>query len=489
MSLRLSRRKRASLLLALLLGPLLLGPLLLLDGAAAAESVPSADGAKAVRLPLRSGDGGAPNVLLLTIDTLRMDHLGAYGYRLATSPAIDGLAREGVVFTNAITPVPMTAPALASLLTGQHVQVHRVHANVGTFPENVGSIAQAFASAGYETAAFYGNEAVEEFGRGFRVFEEFPRKRVPGGLEMADDLGVQRGIEWLSGAKEPWFLWLHLIDPHGPYDSSPAERSAAFTYPDDPALLKELETSPKNWVFGAIPKYQGLPGGQRVVDYLRRYDGEIVGTDLQIAKLRAWLEAKGEIDHTLIVLTADHGESLTENNYYFQHGKVLNEASLRVPLLLRHGSLPAGIRVDEPVSLIDLYPTIARLAGLPAPAGVEGRDVSETIAGAELGDRLRITYTVTPDLKVGVLRGPWRLHGRPQKKKGGVRIDRFPRLHLADTSRYPEVPASVEENRDTVDALARELVDASRRLRSVEAPKIELTEQQEKRLRALGYVD
>jgi len=418
-----------------------------------------------------------------------MDHLGAYGYRLDTSPGIDRLAREGVLFTDVITPVPMTAPARASPLTGQHVQVHRVHENVGTFPQEVSSLAEAFAAAGYDTAAFYGNDAVEEFGRGFDVFEEFSRRAAPGRDATADELGVERTLAWLEQAREPWFLWLHLIDPHGPYDSSPPERSAGFDYPDTPALQREIEVSEKNWVFGAIPRFQRLAGASRVVDYLRRYDGEIVGTDLQIAKLRAWLEAKEKLDHTLIVLTADHGESLVEDDYYFQHGKVLNEGSLRVPFLLRHAALPAGKRIAAPVSLVDVYPTIAALVGLPAPAAVAGRDVSGAIFGADPGERLRITYTVTPDLKVGVLRGHWRLTGRPQKKDGGVRIDSFPRVRLFDTSEYPERRVPLGEHPKTAAALRAELIAASLRVRSVEVPDAELTAEQEKRLRALGYLD
>ncbi len=455
---------------------------LLLGSGARAESKPA--------LPLEGKDGARPNVLLITIDTLRMDHLGVYGYPLPTSPAIDRLANEGVLFTDAITPVPMTAPALASLLTGQHVERHRVHLNVGTFPKNVASLAEAFAAEGYDTAGFYGNEAIEEFGRGFRVFEEFPRKKVPAGLEMTDDLGAARGLEWLGQAKEPWFLWLHFVDPHGAYDSSPPDRSAAFEYPDDPLLEKELETSEKNWVFGAVPRYQGLAGVKRVGDYVRRYDGEIVGTDRQIGKIRKWLEERGELDHTLLVFTADHGESLGEDEYFFQHGKVLNESSLRVPLFVRHASLPKGTKVDAPVSLIDLYPTVARLAGLPPPLGVHGRDVSGAIFGEESGERLRVTYTVTPDLQVGVMRGPWRLRGKPAKSEdGGVRIDEFPFVILYDTTTYPEKRVPNKEHRKLVAELRKELVAASRRVRSHEPPKVDLTKDQQDRLRALGYID
>lgn len=451
---------------------------------------PADAGALASKLPLRGKEGARPNVLLLTIDTLRKDHLGAYGYRLPTSPAIDRLAAEGVLFTDAITPVPMTAPALASLLTGQHVQHHHVTVNAGTFPDHLASIAQSFEAAGYDTAGFYGNEAVEDLGRGFGVFEEFDRRLVGDQMAMADDLGVAQAIAWLEQAKEPWFLWLHLIDPHGPYNSSPPARSAGFTYPEDPILSKEIEISDKNWVFNAIPRYQGMSDAKSLRDYVRRYDGEIVGSDLQVARLRAWLEQEGELDHTLWILTADHGETLTEDRYFLQHGKVLNESSLHVPLVLRHGSLPSGAKVDAPVSLIDLYPTIARLVGLPAPGGVAGRDVSGALFGESLGERLRVTYTVTPDLHVSVQKGRWRLRGKPLRQKdGGVDVSKFAVLALFDTSTSPETRVRIRDHPKVVKDLKRELVDASLRTRNFRAPEIELSPQQVERLRALGYVD
>lgn len=441
-------------------------------------------------LPLRGKKGEKPNVLLLTIDTLRMDHLGVYGYDLPTSPSIDRLAAEGVLFTDAITPVPMTAPALAAMLTGQHVNKHHVTENAGTFSAQVTSVAEAFRDAGYETAGFYGNEAVEEFGRGFGTFHKFPVRKAEQGRMAADERGVEKGIEWLKGAKEPWFLWLHFIDPHGAYDSSPPSRSAAFEYEDSPELDKKLEHSTKNWVYGAIPRYQHLPDTYRVGDYVRRYDGEIVGTDLQIGRLRDWLEKKGELEETLIVLTADHGESLGEDNYYFQHGKRLNESSLRIPFLLRHGALPSGKKVDAPISLIDVYPTIAALVGLPPPRDVDGQDVSGAVFGQSLGDRLRVTYTVTPDLQVGIFRGQRRLHGRPRKNEdGSVQVDDFPLVFLTDTTSYPETRLKPRDHRKELRDMKAELVDASRKIRDFTAPSVDLTEKQTDRLRALGYIE
>jgi len=452
---------------------------------------PSAEDAAAStnpRLPLRGAGGTKPNVLLLTVDTLRRDHLGAYGYSLPTSPRIDRLAKEGVLFTDAITPVPTTAPAFATLLTGEHVQKHHVRMNVGSLPEDVPSMAEAFKAAGYHTAAFYGNEAVEEFGRGFDVYEVFPRRMTDRGQESIDRLGAPRSLEWLETAKEPWFLWLHLIDPHGPYDSSPPERSAAFEYPDDPIYEKVLERSDKNWVRKALPRFQHMDDAHTVVDYVRRYDGEIVGSDMEVGRVLDFLEEKGELDHTLVVMTADHGESLFEDEYFFQHGRILNEGSLRIPLILRHGSLPAGTTVDAPVSLVDLYPTIATLVGLPAP-DVVGQDFTPALFGEEPGERLRIAYTVTPNLLVSVIRGKWRLVGFPAKHEKGIQITKFRQLRLFDVSQHPERRVPLRDQPEIVKELKKELVETSTAVRTYEITDIELSKEQELRLKVLGYMD
>jgi len=433
-------------------------------------------------LSLVRPDGTPPNVLLVTIDTLRADHLGAYGYTNPTSAALDALAREGVVFTNAFTPVPTTAPALASLITGVHLARHRVATNGARLADEVRTLGESFADAGYRTAGFYGNGAIEKgFGQGLEVWEPFAR-----GREAPDATGVARARAWIERAGQPWFLWLHLMDPHGPYDSSPPELSAALTYPADAAMLRELPLSARNYRYGMIPRYQGLPGVHRVVDYVRRYDGEIIGTDQALGALVEFLRERDLLAHTLIVVTADHGESLGENNLFFQHGHELNEASLRVPLVLRHPRLPAGRRIDAPASLLDVAPTVAALTGLAAPAGGAGLDLTPLIEGGAETERTLVAYTVTPNRLTAVRRGPWKLVGIPARAGPP---DQFGRVGLYDTRASGEREVPKDAHPDLVAALQEALQASAADVRGDPTQAPTLTPEERDRLRALGYLD
>ncbi len=417
------------------------------------------------------------------MDTLRADHLGAYGYALPTSPQLDRLAAEGVLFTDAITPVPTTAPALASLLTARHADAHGVRENFAELPASMTTIAETFATAGYDTAGFYGNGAIQKgFGQGFGTFEAFADHWF-----FRDKAGTKKAIAWLETAKEPWFLWVHFMDPHGPYNSSPPAQSANLEYEATAEMQVVLPQVDKNYGFGVLPKYQRLPKHERVGDYVRRYDGEIIGTDVEIGRIREALETEGELDDTLIVVTADHGESLGEGRYYFQHGSLLNAPSVRVPLVFRHPGLPSGLQNETPASLVDVFPTVAALAGLPVPDGLVGHDLSATLAKPDsTKDIVRVSYTVTPSQKTSVRRGHWELRGHPHPKKPA---DDFERIELFDLRTSPPTlvpPGERAEVRSELEPLLR--TAALRVRREQKAPRAP-SQDEKTRLRALGYID
>ena len=423
------------------------------------------------------------NVLLITIDTLRADHLGAYGYFLPTSPSIDALAKEGVVFTEAFTPVPTTAPALASLVTSVHVDQHRVRGNLQVLPDELITLGEVFAEAGYDTGAFYGNNAIRDgFGQGFRTFERFSPKRI-----CRDEVGTDKAIKWLETAKSPWFLWIHFMDPHGPYKSSPAELSVNFTYPSTKQMRHILKLGKKNYGFGVLPKYQQIDGQRRVVDYIRRYDGEIVGTDLEVGKLRDALEERGLLKHTLIVLSADHGESLGEDAYYFQHGSVLNRASLRIPLLFRHPDLPAGRRIEAPVSLLDVFPTVAALLDLPRPDQLLGEDLRSLMAGEPSQERTFLSYSVTSEMATSIRCGRWELRGRPRAKS--VPGDVLVQMDLYDWSLLPPKKMGADRHPKVRARFEPLLRAAARRVRANRTAQEPLSEEDREHLRSLGYLD
>ena len=289
-----------------------------------------------------------PNVLLITIDTVRADHLGAYGYARAATPVLDRLAREGVRFSDATTQAPLTGPAHAALLTGLYPARVGVRDNATTpVPENVTTAAEVFKARGYRTGGFVGAfilTAPYGFAQGFDTFDaDFPG--FSDGLKLQvqrrGDAVVDAAVRWLDQGAQPFFGWVHLYDAHAPYDP-PAPFAARF------------KTTP--------------------------YDGEIAYVDACIGRLIAALERTGRLDRTLIAVVADHGESLGEHGEQ-EHGMFLYDEVLRIPWIMR---LPArahaGMTIAEQVRAIDVLPTLTAIAGIPM-GRVDGDSVAGLIEG------------------------------------------------------------------------------------------------------------
>ncbi len=286
-----------------------------------------------------------PNVVLVSIDTLRPDRLGCYGGVKVETPAIDALAVAGVRFQNAFTPVPLTLPAHWTILTGVEPWNHGVVDNGMTLSAPpVATLAERFAAAGYDTAAFVSAFVLHRtFGldRGFARYDDGPAAdaaldQLLHATAPADER-VDRALSWLRRERtRPFFLWLHLFDPHAPYQP---------------------------------------PAGFRARYADRPYDGEVAFVDTQVARLLAALDRSGQAGRTLVVLLSDHGESLGEHGEE-THGVLLYDATLRVPLIFRMpGVISAGEVRQEEVTLADVAPTVLALAGLPATPGVDGRDL------------------------------------------------------------------------------------------------------------------
>jgi choline-sulfatase len=292
-----------------------------------------------------------PNVLLISIDTLRADRLGCYGATAVETPALDALAKRGVRFENAFTPVPLTLPAHWTLHTGVEPWHHGVVDN-GMTPAGApaATLAERLSAAGYETAAFVASFVLHStFGldRGFALYDDGPAADAAldqlGHATAPADERVGRALRWLQKSRaggappaRPFFLWLHLFDPHAPYQP-PSDFRAR--YADRP------------------------------------YDGEVAFVDTQIARLMAGLERLGEAERTLIVVTADHGEGLGEHGER-THGLLLYDGTLRVPLIFR---LPQGRRAGQvrpdAATLADVAPTVLALAGLATEPAADGRDL------------------------------------------------------------------------------------------------------------------
>jgi arylsulfatase A-like enzyme len=312
------------------------------------------------------------NIVLISVDTLRADHLGIYGYDRPTSPSIDGLAREGAVFTQAICQNTNTNPSHASMLSGLYPHSHGNRDNFFRMADDVPMLQEVLSDAGYTTAAFVSGYTLKDqicgLARGFDVYDD-----TFSGKERLGKQTTDRAVAWLQeNADQRFFLFFHLFDPHGPYDP-PAQRPAHFD-PRGPARVVAPDR---------IPRYQRLPIGSADGGYwtdLRlyeaKYDEEIAYADRQVATLLGELDRLGLSDNTMIVLTSDHGEVLDERSHLLDHGGGVGDEEIRVPLILR---LPdgrfAGQRFTGQVQSIDIAPTLANLAGVDLGPQAQGLDL------------------------------------------------------------------------------------------------------------------
>jgi len=425
----------------------------------------------------RGGDAasGHPNVLLVTVDTLRADHLGAYGYSLPTSPSIDALSARGVRFAHATASAPETAPAAASLLTGRLQADSRVRRNGHRLPPEVTTLAEAASKAGWSTAAVVANPLlIGDYGFDQGVTHFTHIRRLDG---LSDDRVADAAIEWMRGASAPWFLWVHFMDPHNPPAADP-EWSAGFTYPDgafgdDPPLPRGSPVELR-----VIPSGQWQDGADRLSQYVRWYDGDVRFTDAQIGRVLDALRAGGQEARTLVVLTADHGESLTEHGELLQHGWFVYEPTLRIPLVVSWpGQLPSGRVVTTRVSGVDVAPTINELAGF----GLGPDDLLDgtSLVPCLLGDCAR----AEPVLALGgrdnhplaLYDGEWKLVQTPGKTpptptERTLPIDGFPTAERLELYRLDEDPGELRDvagaHPDRVAAMRARLMPIRQRLRA-----------------------
>lgn len=370
----------------------------------------------ATTLSCGSPQPSPPNILLITIDTLRADHLSSYGYARDTSPNMDALAARGVRFDQAWVQWPKTTPSIASLMTATYPKDNGIVRAVGQHvPGEFRLLAEELRELGYRTGAVVANGAIGSefrFDQGFDTFlETWKHEPVPedgtdqNRAEVVSRLARSILEQWTTD--EPYFLWLHYLDPHWPYwppEGSRGERFRYFEEPPDPATVQRL-------------RIHGEDTRQDRDLYVALYDAEIRYVDAEIGRMLAWMEGRGELDNTLIVVTSDHGESLGEHNYYYDHGKLGFENTLRVPLiLLWPDRLPVKVE-SLPVSLIDLEPTLLELAGVELEDGLymQGRSFRRRLLAPEPASASEPVYAYA---EAGyATRGRWQKIVRDQRHK------------------------------------------------------------------------
>ena len=423
-------------------------------------------------------------IVLVTIDSLRADHLGVYGYDRPTSPNIDAFGREAIVVEHAIAQAPYTKASIASLMTGLYPTAHKTFSTSATFidtmdgtvdgvrgatdvlPDSVTTLAESLKARGYDTAALTTNPfLIRDFGfaQGFDRFEFISAE----GFASADDV-LGEAAQLIEAQQQPLFLWIHLMEPHSPY--SPA---AAFER-ELPRLVPPRPIPPSF----AIPDYLA-PGGSRDARfYETMYDREIRNVDAAFGAFLEWLRENSAWDDTVLVLTSDHGEEFFEHGG-LEHNRTLHDELVRVPLILRIPGFDPR-HVGSQAQLVDLMPTLLALADAHAPRGVHGRDLRPMLRGTPEPDEP--AYSEIVGQQYAVRTREWKLVAGPGDERALYALTRDPGEHH---NLAPVHSRQVAAMANVLERMVASAVNAGRQVNGATAPVDAATR---RRLEALGYL-
>lgn len=338
-------------------------------------------GRDSVSLPVTSSrQGPSPNIILISVDTLRADHLSTYGYFRQTSPNLDQLAPDSIVFDKAFTVMSTTLPAHISLVTGIHPAKHNVLSNGWKFNGPFPTLAERLKQAGYSTGGFitgFPLTAESGMGRGFDVYRDTGRQGRRPTPKIPGTLANQRATEWLEQHRQgPVFLFIHYFDVHPPY-MTPSSPAPPFGM-DEPLAAHMISMRVSGVGMDSISPAEIQLDERPIGDLLtaiNAYDNQVHHVDAMIADLLHTLEQLGLLDDALVIITADHGEGLGQHGLY-SHGLHLYEEQLRIPLIVRYfGSNWTGRRITSAVSLLDVVPTVLELLELPSDPELHGRSL------------------------------------------------------------------------------------------------------------------
>jgi choline-sulfatase len=434
--------------------------------------------------------GNGINVLLITIDTLRADHLGAYGYRRKTSPTLDALAKDGTLFEQAYTFLPKTRGSFVMMMTGRRPSQNgydKAHPMVlGFNPTLAGTLKEA----GYATAAIVDNPNLAAQHGYAKGFDRYRETMATEDLGRATEMDRTRAITEDARAflarppEKPFFLWLHYVNPHAPYEPPPPFDKAFV----DAEAEQGPVLAPVEGFHGGVPKAWAVPG-RRLGYYVSQYDGEIAAADAEVGKVLDALAKGPAAARTMVIVTSDHGESLGEHDYYFDHGENLFDPCLRIPLIVRLPGAPAGRRSSALVSTLDLLPTVLDAVKVSYPADIAGHSLLPDVSRGAAASRERLfaqndrNLSATFDARMKAVAAPL--------EKGGWRFSLYDRGTDPGERRdlAPSSPDGLRPLRRELelffDRADREWT-ATRSLVGGEKPRPIPCEQCE-RLRALGY--
>lgn len=461
--------------------------------------IPSAVlGIAACILPSFAGEEKAGgNILLITIDTLRADHLGCYGYVRDTSPRIDRFARMSYVYTNPIVQWPKTSPSFSSILTSLYCSQTGVTSPRQRLSSNMTTTAEILRNTGYNTAAVVGNGNLAKrynFNQGFSIYiEAWKDEKIESGKACTAQHITDLSLRVLQDlAREGgFFMWIHYIDPHAPYNP-PSNYNGMFVgdkyFGDKRIKLNEGF----NDDIGGCPLRSRLGENDNLYYYIAQYDAEIRYCDSQLGRILDFLESKHLIRSTMVIITSDHGESLGEHNYYFEHGKFPYDATLRVPLIVYVPSLGEG-RIDSPVPLLDIHPTILEFAGVGGDGPWEGRSLFAQMR-EETGAR-RGVFSQSGGVKNpvwAVRRGKWKLIHTSSSRYRNLMSGAPYELYDLENDPAETVNlsgAGVEVENDLREVLNRWIEETKEGIEMTEEQVDVFEKSTNENLRALGYIE
>jgi arylsulfatase A-like enzyme len=458
-------------------------------------------------------------VIVIWADTLRSDHLDAYGYDRETAPVLRQFAKEGVLFQNNTSQATWTKVATPSMATSLYPSTHGVAQFNDRLPATATTLAEVYRGAGYATVGFASNLFTGQFTNLHQGFEEqhedgsLPNQ---GSSKTAREY-VDRMVRWLEGHRDiPFFAFLHLYDPHDPfepgrpYDSMWADPAKRDEHYRNLTTVRKFISDPLNRLFGMPSRDElvkaKLDPDAHIEHEIGWYDGSIRGLDTEIGRLLQRLKALGLDERTLVVFVADHGEEFLDHGRTF-HGQTVYGELTHVPLMMRWpGQLPAGHVVPEVVQTIDVMPTLLAISGLAAPAEAQGQSLVPLLrprsAGSDSGWRARpaISEKALTDPSKGaapsphdteafaIVDGGWKLIHNTARPRGGPEFelyefpkDRLNRNNVADAN--PEVVQRLAK----ILASWRQMATAAKLKPDAESTK-GLTQEQLQRLRSLGYI-
>ncbi|MEE8523799.1 MAG: sulfatase [Thermoanaerobaculia bacterium] len=436
-----------------------------------------------------------PNVLLISIDTLRPDHLGCYGYQRPTSPAIDAMARQGTRFENAVAPSGWTLPSHYSMLTALYPSAHGVHPDRWLFAGVHGAhrtfnirgsgrevtLAERLEAMGYYTAAITENGWVHSkfgFDQGFASYIDHSKHQLRDGTQPL-------ALRWLHQHRElPFFLFVHTYQPHQPYDQPPPydtlfvdEDHVGYALPGVAVPMATIEQF-------RDPTFP--PSPEDVAAFNGLYDGEVRYVDTFIDGLLNTLRTLGLDRKTVLLFTSDHGEEIFEHGN-FDHGDTLYDEVMRVPFILwGPGRIPAGV-VDTPVALVDVVPTLVELAGGKIDGELQGRSLVPLLTGDDgLGDRILFGEGFAEESVP--LACAWDgatkliLRGTDLEEAELYDLERDPAEHTNLAAEQPETVARLRQ------AILAWKAGNARIQAEIGVAEVGLDAETEERLRALGYL-